>query len=242
MRTRSAIAAAATLIVVAAVASCASASATRDGAVAPRTSETHEGLPVAQSICSSPTEARDWEAYRNERIDSNSWNVVPAWPPAIPEGVDVRSLAGQYLLTMVRQLNSGEDVAADGRLELVATTSEHSDLGEFREGIPLIGWASIDLAPFGRISLAHSLDQRDPGRPGVQASYWRETRQLRFSVGNSIELRRGSLASRTFDAGISFYVFSADSTSIVGRWSEGSPTSSPPRGYFCAVRDRVTPP
>src|SRR5690606_24733898 len=97
---------------------------------------TRAGHQVAESTCSSPTEARDWEPYRNERIDSNSWNFIPAWPPAIPEGVDVRSLAGHYQLTMVRQLNSGEDVAAEGRLELVATTSEHRDIGEFRKGIP----------------------------------------------------------------------------------------------------------
>lgn len=241
---KTAIAASAVLLIATVLSGCALAPMRPDGAgstITPRTNATREGLHVAQATCSSPTEARDWAPYRYEQIDSSSWNIIPTWPPAIPEGVDVRSLAGPYQLTLVREANSGEDIITRGSLELIATTSDHHDIGELRNVIPLIGWASIDLATLGRIGLAHPLDQRDPGRPGVQASYWSETRRLSFSVGNSLELRHGALASRTFDAGVSFYVFRADSTILVGRWSEGSPTSSPPRGYFCAARTGLAP-
>jgi hypothetical protein len=166
--------------------------------------------------------------------------------------VSIARLAGRYELTLVQTTgfpgvtigdlvdrmfsrpmqNAALDSVRHGTLELRPTTIE--PLPSWKRVTPLWGWTDLDFARVG--SLAHSPASRDQYQPGVQVSFYEDSRRLSMSVGGGVYSDAQGGITKTVDSGVLLYAFRADAARIVGRWSSGMGA----QGYFCA--DRVQDP
>lgn len=192
-----------------------------------------EGLPA----CESPTPGPTWTSWNEQRIDSSTVAYSSNAPAAVPEGFRVATLAGAYRFVIAVTANSNHDSVAHGTLRLQVRPLP--EVWARLQGMyPLSGWSDIDLARIGPLAVAHSVADRNSRRPGAEVVFDSATRQLKLTLGNSMEFRADGSILKTTDVGVMLYAFYANEHRIVGQWKGGGMSSKPPEGYFCA--DRVT--
>ena len=182
---------------------------------------------IPQSRCRSVVSERDWHAYRAIRIDSNTTSYEATWPELSPS-FDPISLVGTFTFAVVETRSSRPDSSAVGRLSLWVTPAQYETVQQ----APVIGATDVDFTTFGRLNTAYSAAARDPLQPGVQFAQLGRRAVLVLGAASTSQ-------SRWKDAGLMFYLFEVDSSGFRGRWREGSQSSNPAQGYFCAMR--ITP-
>jgi len=177
-----------------------------------------------QSDCRSVATDRNWHAYRSIRIDSNTTSYEAAWPE-LPPSFEAASLVGTFVMKVVVTNSPRSDSLALGRMSLWVTPKRYQSV----QPAKIIGATDLDFATFGHLNTGYSPAARDALQPGVQ--FVQIGRRAVFVLGAATTHQ-----NRWKDAGLMFYLFEVDSSGFRGRWREGSPSSNPAQGYFCAKR------
>ena len=184
-----------------------------------------EGQQAAVS-CSPLSAERDWHPYRSTRLGANTETWEPTWAP-VPVGFQPAVLKGDFKLTVIATVSGSSDTVASGLLSLWLTPDSLASI----QPAAVIGSTDLDFARFGRLNTAYSPASKDIEQPGVQLNY--DGQRASFTVGAASSTRR-----RWRDAGIAFYVEEINRNGFRGRWREGTSSTRPAQGYFCASRLR----
>ncbi len=149
--------------------------------------------------------------------------------------------AGEYLLTMIEEVDSGPSRAAEGSLSLLTQAEPFRQFSGSTGGSvpgvtsPLFGSTDLNVEAVGAVRIG-DLSSTDPASPGVLVI------ESQTGTGPSILLRLGSEANRRelvrFDGGYTVLtVVEITEAAFGGTWSSGTlgPEAS---GFFCAVQNQ----
>jgi len=92
------------------------------------------------------------------------------------------------------------------------------------------GGANLDFDAWGVPGQVYPANGDSPSHPGVALEWDPVGRATLIFAGVGFE-----------DAGILYFVYSADSLGFQGMWISGSAITRPPYGYFCGSVDSTVP-
>jgi hypothetical protein len=143
----------------------------------------------------------------------------------VPAGFHPSVLEGRFKLVVVATVAKTTDTVVSGLLSLWRTPDSLRSI----QPAAVIGATDLEFSRLGRLNTAYSPASRDGEQPGVQLSYDGKRASLVVGAGTTTH-------HRSADAGLLFYIQEVGPAGFRGRWLEGSPSSRPAQGYFCAAR------
>ena len=184
-----------------------------------------------RQACADPTPSDSaWWHETTSAPDAHGMSIVSfAEPPQLPQGLDARSWAGDYRLTMVPTVGPARNHVYTAHVVLLARAPTDSVSALTGTATPDQPWPT-----------PHSF------APGYEAPNSVVSADVLYqSTARSLSVVIGNPGLRWTDAGVILDVFAVSKDGFAGRWADGGlivfrdsvhKSGVHPQGYFCLTR------